>query len=110
MLSNLPSRINYRTSSDIRQGLRNWMQPISRTSTEPVRKPLQPISEQSTALGGALQPLSEASTGCGNGLQPISEASTALAWIPEISQFEAICQRFLSRFRFDSPSNFVVFS
>jgi hypothetical protein len=26
------------------------MQPISRTSTEPVRKPLQPISEHSTAL------------------------------------------------------------
>jgi hypothetical protein len=41
------------------------MQPISRTSTEPVRKPLQPISEQSTALGGALQLLIEASTGCG---------------------------------------------
>jgi hypothetical protein len=75
-----------------------------------VGKPLQPISEQSTALGGALQPLSKASTGCGNGLQLISDASTALAWIPEISQFEAICQRFLSRFRFDSPSNFVVFS
>jgi hypothetical protein len=55
------------------------LQPISRTSTEPVRKSLQPISEQSTALGGALQPLSEASTDCGNGLQLISDAATALA-------------------------------
>jgi len=55
------------------------LQPISETTTEPVRKPLQPISEQSTALGGALQPLSEASTGCGNGLQLISDESTALA-------------------------------
>jgi hypothetical protein len=50
MLSNLPSRINYRTSSEIRQDLRNWVQPISEMTTEPVRKPLQPISEQSTAL------------------------------------------------------------
>ena len=33
MLSNLPSRINYRTSSDIRQGLRNWVQPTSRVAT-----------------------------------------------------------------------------
>jgi hypothetical protein len=50
-----------------------------RMTTEPVGKPLQPISEQSTALGGALQPLSEASTGCGNGLQLISHAPTAIA-------------------------------
>jgi hypothetical protein len=65
MLSNLPSRINYRTSSDIRQDLRNWiatnqpscnledLQPISKPSTAPNRsvgKPLQPISEQPTAL------------------------------------------------------------
>jgi hypothetical protein len=57
-----------------------------------------------------LQPLSEASTGCGNGLQPIIDASTALAWISGISQFEAVCQHFLGRFRFDSPSNFVIFS
>jgi hypothetical protein len=58
------------------------LQPISKTTTEPsrsVRKPLQPISEQSTALEVLLQPLSEASTGCGNGLQLISDASTALA-------------------------------
>jgi hypothetical protein len=61
-----------------------------------------------------LQLFSEASTGCGNGLQLISDASTALAWIAGmiagISQFEAACQRFLSRFRFNSPSNFVIFS
>ena len=55
MLSNLPSRINYRTPSDIRQDLRNWVQPISEMTTEPVRKPLQPISEQSTALGEVLR-------------------------------------------------------
>jgi hypothetical protein len=45
-----------------------------------------------------------------NGLQLISDASTAIAWISEILQFEAICQRFLSRFRFDSSSSFVIFS
>jgi hypothetical protein len=31
------------------------LQPISKTTTEPVRKPLQPISEQSTALGEVLR-------------------------------------------------------
>jgi len=40
------------------------LQPISKTTTEPVGKPLQPISEKSTALEVLLQPLSEASTGC----------------------------------------------
>ena len=33
MLSNLPSRINYRTSLDIRQDLRNWVQPTSQVAT-----------------------------------------------------------------------------
>jgi hypothetical protein len=80
MLSNLPSRINYRTSSDIRQDLKNWVQPISEMATEPVgREALATNQRKINLTGGALQPLSEASTGCGNGLQLISDASTALA-------------------------------
>jgi hypothetical protein len=58
------------------------LQPISKLQPSRARsvgKPLQPISEHSTALEVLLQPLSEASTGCGNGLQLISDAATALA-------------------------------
>jgi hypothetical protein len=92
MLSNLPSRINYRTSSEIRQDLKNWMQPAqpscdlktcnqsAKTTTEPVgREALATNQRTINCTGRALQPLSEASTGCGNGLQLISDASTAIA-------------------------------
>jgi hypothetical protein len=78
MLSNLPSRINYRTPSDIRQDLRNWVQPISEMTTEPVRKPLQPISEQSTALK-VLATTQRSINRLRDGLQLISDAATAIA-------------------------------
>jgi len=55
------------------------MQPISGTSTEPVGKPLQPISEQSTAPEVLCNHSAKHQPARGNGLQLISHASTALA-------------------------------
>jgi hypothetical protein len=54
------------------------LQPISRTTTEPVRKPLQPISERQPHWR-CFATTQRSINRLRDGLQPISDASTAIA-------------------------------
>jgi hypothetical protein len=86
------------------------LQPISKTTTEPVRKPLQPISEQSTALEVLCNHSVKHQLAAGTVCNQSATLQPPLLELKEYRSLKPFVNAFLSRFRFDSPSSFVIFS